>query len=301
MPTWAMISVVVGWIVGWSGIGAWRMVTRDARPRRSSVSGVVTRGSRVGCGCGAPWFCRGSRRWWCRRGSGQESSPVGGDDLMMEQRRQTRSLCWSCRRSSCAGGGPSTPRRAGGSGRPTGSAGRAGDGVADGAGRCGRTRCPAAVRPAQPGAERWRRRKLASPPGPESRSTALPMMASSSAVQPGGPSRRAFPDIDADRADEDVGSWVVAGAVPDEKADEVPAAPAEVSIPVMPENSSMLAGVSEPPRGREARARCPAQWPEPCWSTPPAGGAPPGRWIGQRDVLPRPSAPARRLRHQARR
>jgi hypothetical protein len=30
MPTWAMISVIVGWIVGWSGIGAWRMVTRDA-------------------------------------------------------------------------------------------------------------------------------------------------------------------------------------------------------------------------------------------------------------------------------
>ena len=26
MPTWAMISV----IVGWSGIGAWRMMTRDA-------------------------------------------------------------------------------------------------------------------------------------------------------------------------------------------------------------------------------------------------------------------------------
>jgi hypothetical protein len=30
MPTWAMISVIVGWIVGWSGLGAWRMVTRDA-------------------------------------------------------------------------------------------------------------------------------------------------------------------------------------------------------------------------------------------------------------------------------
>jgi hypothetical protein len=26
MPTWAMISV----IVGWSGLGAWRMMTRDA-------------------------------------------------------------------------------------------------------------------------------------------------------------------------------------------------------------------------------------------------------------------------------
>jgi hypothetical protein len=30
MPTWAMISVIVGWIVGWSAIGAWRMITRDA-------------------------------------------------------------------------------------------------------------------------------------------------------------------------------------------------------------------------------------------------------------------------------
>lgn len=30
MPTWAMTAVIVGWIVGWSGIGAWRMKTRDA-------------------------------------------------------------------------------------------------------------------------------------------------------------------------------------------------------------------------------------------------------------------------------
>jgi hypothetical protein len=30
MPTWAMIAVIVGWIVGWSAIGAWRMMTRDA-------------------------------------------------------------------------------------------------------------------------------------------------------------------------------------------------------------------------------------------------------------------------------
>ena len=30
MPVWAMISVIVGWIVGWSGLGAWRMATRDA-------------------------------------------------------------------------------------------------------------------------------------------------------------------------------------------------------------------------------------------------------------------------------
>jgi hypothetical protein len=30
MPTWAMVAVIVGWIVGWSVIGAWRMMTRDA-------------------------------------------------------------------------------------------------------------------------------------------------------------------------------------------------------------------------------------------------------------------------------
>jgi len=30
MPAWAMITVIAGWIIGWSAIGAWRMVTRDA-------------------------------------------------------------------------------------------------------------------------------------------------------------------------------------------------------------------------------------------------------------------------------
>lgn len=30
MPTWAMIAVIVGWIVGWTIIGAWKMRTRDA-------------------------------------------------------------------------------------------------------------------------------------------------------------------------------------------------------------------------------------------------------------------------------
>ena len=30
MPTWAMVSVIVGWAVGWTGLGAWRMMTRDA-------------------------------------------------------------------------------------------------------------------------------------------------------------------------------------------------------------------------------------------------------------------------------
>jgi hypothetical protein len=30
MATWAMISVIVGWIVIWSVVGAWRMTTRDA-------------------------------------------------------------------------------------------------------------------------------------------------------------------------------------------------------------------------------------------------------------------------------
>lgn len=30
MPTWAMIAVIVGWVVVWTAIGAWRMSTRDA-------------------------------------------------------------------------------------------------------------------------------------------------------------------------------------------------------------------------------------------------------------------------------
>jgi len=30
MRTLAMITVIAGWIIGWSAIGAWRMVTRDA-------------------------------------------------------------------------------------------------------------------------------------------------------------------------------------------------------------------------------------------------------------------------------
>lgn len=30
MPTWAMITVIVGWIVAWTIFGAWRMATRDA-------------------------------------------------------------------------------------------------------------------------------------------------------------------------------------------------------------------------------------------------------------------------------
>lgn len=30
MPTWQMVLIIVGWIVGWSAIGAWRTATRDA-------------------------------------------------------------------------------------------------------------------------------------------------------------------------------------------------------------------------------------------------------------------------------
>ena len=30
MPTWAMVAVIAGWIVGWSAMGAWKMATRDA-------------------------------------------------------------------------------------------------------------------------------------------------------------------------------------------------------------------------------------------------------------------------------
>jgi aryl-alcohol dehydrogenase-like predicted oxidoreductase len=50
------------------------------RPESKAHSnpGVVTRRGRVGCGCGALWFCPGSMRWWCRRGAGPGSSPAGG-------------------------------------------------------------------------------------------------------------------------------------------------------------------------------------------------------------------------------
>jgi ABC-type transport system involved in multi-copper enzyme maturation permease subunit len=30
MPTWALITVIGAWIIGWLGIGAWKMTTRDA-------------------------------------------------------------------------------------------------------------------------------------------------------------------------------------------------------------------------------------------------------------------------------
>ena len=30
MPTWTMAAVIVGWIIGWLAIGAWKMATRDA-------------------------------------------------------------------------------------------------------------------------------------------------------------------------------------------------------------------------------------------------------------------------------
>jgi hypothetical protein len=30
MPGWAMVAVILGWIVGWTAIGAWRTATRDA-------------------------------------------------------------------------------------------------------------------------------------------------------------------------------------------------------------------------------------------------------------------------------
>jgi hypothetical protein len=30
MPTGAVVAVIVGWIVGWTLIGAWKMSTREA-------------------------------------------------------------------------------------------------------------------------------------------------------------------------------------------------------------------------------------------------------------------------------
>lgn len=40
MPTWAMWAVIVGWIVGWSAIGAWRMATPGGSA--ASASGLLT-------------------------------------------------------------------------------------------------------------------------------------------------------------------------------------------------------------------------------------------------------------------
>jgi hypothetical protein len=45
---------------------------------RGSSGPEATRLGRAGCGCGGPWCGPGSRRWWCRRGSGRGSSPTGG-------------------------------------------------------------------------------------------------------------------------------------------------------------------------------------------------------------------------------
>jgi len=30
MSTWGVVTVITGWVVEWSGIGAWKMATRDA-------------------------------------------------------------------------------------------------------------------------------------------------------------------------------------------------------------------------------------------------------------------------------
>jgi hypothetical protein len=30
MPSWAIATVMAGWIIGWLAIGAWKMATRDA-------------------------------------------------------------------------------------------------------------------------------------------------------------------------------------------------------------------------------------------------------------------------------
>jgi len=48
-------------------------VIQARRPSRG-----VTPGGPAARGCARPWFCPGSRRWWCRPGSGPGSSPTGG-------------------------------------------------------------------------------------------------------------------------------------------------------------------------------------------------------------------------------
>ena len=66
-------------------------------------AGVLTRGGRVGRDCAGFWSCRGSRRSWCRRGSGPGSSPTCGSRPGGGRSKVEHSLeRWSCRRSSCA-------------------------------------------------------------------------------------------------------------------------------------------------------------------------------------------------------
>ena len=126
----------------------------------------------------------------------QGPAPAVDRDLVVEPAQKHAVLDRSsCRRWPCAWcGAPGTPRRAGRTARPTGSAYRAASPrCGSRPGRSRRTRCPAAGS-ARPAARRAAggAGSDASPPGPDSRSTALPITACSSAAQAASraPSRR---------------------------------------------------------------------------------------------------------------
>ena len=219
----------------------------------------------------------------------QGPAPPVDRDLVVEASTAARSpWCWSCRRWPCAScGAPRTPTRAGCSRRPTGTCGPAAPP------RCGSRRDRLAVpdierqaRPAQAYAELPRRRKLASPPGPDSRSTALPMTACSRASQAvasagrrrggGRPARRtAGPGLPARHVH-------VAG---DDRGHRGIADDGLGGVAVQP-GAALAAGL-----GRNARRAAPA--PGPARSTAPAGRSRrPQQQVGQRDC-PTPSPAAR--------
>ncbi len=85
--------------LAWRASSGARVWLTAARPAVISGPRGLTRGGRAGCGCAGPWSCRGSTRWWCRRGSGPGSSPTGGSRPGGGTGTGARSLwCWSCRR-----------------------------------------------------------------------------------------------------------------------------------------------------------------------------------------------------------
>jgi hypothetical protein len=67
-----MITVIVGWIVGWSVIGAWRMATCDAglasnggihpRIKHAQYAGAACAGARKAC-VRLWWSIPQTRRW----------------------------------------------------------------------------------------------------------------------------------------------------------------------------------------------------------------------------------------------
>jgi hypothetical protein len=148
--------------------------------------GVTPVGRAAVRGCAGSWSCRGCRRWWCRRGSGRRSSPTGGWPAMVETENGAVAdaglaavgLMGDGRTSQAAAGWSQPPGN-----RQCWSRWMTSRRIAAGmslltptsSGRLG----PASRAPSSP-----RRRNEASPPGPDTRATAWPMIACSSAARP---------------------------------------------------------------------------------------------------------------------